>query len=168
MGDYRAQSLSQRRRALYRIGTRLQCVSVMESLPGMQMSLGSDPESKAAGGTALKVWKEQELFHFFHRKEGKPGFHGTLPWVRLQPDEVRSTVGNNSPPCILLSLKLQRPCRISPILLSFLSFSPSSHPFASLASFLSSSAGSLLHPIDQLSDSDFLSFMLSSHSFIQI
>lgn len=45
--------------------------------------LGSDPEPKAPGGTALKDWKEQGLLCFFHRKDGKAGFHETLPWGRL-------------------------------------------------------------------------------------
>lgn len=79
MGDYRAQSLSQRKKSIVKDWDKAaMCLSDGELAWHADIA-GLRPRIQGGRG--------HSILRFFHRKEGKPGSHGTQPWVRLQPDE---------------------------------------------------------------------------------
>lgn len=169
MGDYRAQSLSQRKKRIVKDWDKAaMCLSDGElawhaDVPGLR------PRIQGSRGHSMESLERTRATPLLSQKGRETG----VPWNPAKGQvAARCRLGQLLETTLLpvyYSLSdSQRPRGICPILLSFLSFPLSSHPFTSLAKFLSSSAGSLLHPIDPLSNSDFLSFMLSSHSFIQI
>lgn len=168
MGDYRAQSLSQRKKSVLKDRDKAaMCLSdgVLAwhaDVPGLR------PRIQGSRGHSTESLERTRATLLLSGRKGNQGPMEPCHGAGCSQMKVRSMLETTLLPVYYSLSDSQRPRGICPILLSFLSFPPSSHPFTSLANFLSSSAGSLLHPVDQLSDSDFLSFMLSSHSFIQI